>query len=205
MKFRVIILILILLIFNLKLASSEENEYGIVKAWFNEKNATVETIEDMKLKIGEPVELKIEVVSKINGNVYIKLIEPGNTKVFDILNGPSKEDEWIDNKKIETDWSKTYIWTMTPNSAWKNGNAPINIFVQFNKIVNGKLKDDKKIQFTIANPYILDEQYSGAVSTPKPISTSMETAPSTPVKATPFPSSLFAIAMLLLAACKIRR
>jgi len=49
---------------------------------------------------------------------------------------------------------------LKPNGAWKNGNAPINIFVSFSKKGN-----QKPIQFTIANPYILDEQYSGAVPT----------------------------------------
>ena len=33
-----------------QIASAEENEYGIVKAWFNGENATVETINDIKLK-----------------------------------------------------------------------------------------------------------------------------------------------------------
>ncbi len=166
MKIRVILLILIFLIFNLELISAEENEYGIVKAYLNEKNATVETIEGIKLKIGEPAELKIEVISKINGNVYIKLIEPGTTKAFDFISGPCKQDERIDNFGVVTGWSSTLTWIITPNGAWKNGNAPINVFVEFNNIVNGKLKGDKKIQFTIANPYILDEQYSGAGPTP---------------------------------------
>jgi len=92
--------------------------------------------------------------------------------------------------KIENGWSKIYTWTIAPNGVWKNGNAPINIFVEFSKI-----KDDKKIQFSIANPYILDEQYSGAVTTasPKIIETS-----ATQVKETPFLSLMFAFAALLL-------
>jgi sarcinarray family protein len=195
MKFRIIILILILLLFNLEQVSAEENDYGIVKAWFNEKNATIETIEGLKLKIGEPVELKIEVISKINGNVYIKLMEPGTTKAFDIISGPSKQDERIDNLGIVTGWSRNLTWIITPNGAWKNGNAPLNIFVQFNNIVNGKLKGEKKFQFTIANPYILDEQYFGAVPTP-------ETAASPvgiPKKETPFLSVIFTVGVLLLA------
>jgi sarcinarray family protein len=187
MKNKTYILILVVLFLNFQFAAGAENEYGIVKAWFNGKNATVT---DEQLRIGEPAELKIEVISKINGNVYIKLIEPGNTKAFDVLNGPTKEDEWIDNIKIETGWSKTYIWTIIPNGAWKNGNAPINIFVEFSKI-----KTDKKVQFTIANPYILDEQYSGAVPTPV-------TTPSpagTQVKETPFLSVMFTVGALMLA------
>ena len=37
---------------------------------------------------------------------------------------------------IESGWSKTYTWTIAPNGAWKNGNAPLNIIVQFNKVKN---------------------------------------------------------------------
>ncbi|MCD4798950.1 MAG: hypothetical protein K8R19_08090, partial [Methanosarcinales archaeon] len=50
----------------------------------------------------------------------------------------------------------TYIWKLKPNGDWTNGNAPINLFVQFNKAHD----DVRMIQFTIANPHILDEQYS---------------------------------------------
>ncbi len=151
-----------------------ENEYGIVNAWFNEKNATVE---GFSMKIGEPAEIKVEVTSKIDGNVYIELNEPGITKSYNVVNGPSKFDESIDNLKIESGWSKTFTWIVAPNGAWKNGNAPINIFVEFSKI-----KTDKKIQFTIANPYILDVQYSGSTparttgaAQPSPTGTSSET------------------------------
>lgn len=189
MKLKLFYFILIFLIWDSQIVAGAENEYGIVKAWFNGKNATVN---DIQLKIGEPSEVKIEVSSKINGNVYVKLIEPGNTKAFDILNGPSKEDEWIDNLKIENGWSKIYTWTIAPNGAWKNGNAPINIFVEFSKI-----KDDKKIQFSIANPYILDEQYTGAATTTTEAPKIKETG--APAKAAPFLSMMFAFAVLLLA------
>ena len=172
-----------------QIASAEENEYGVVRAWFDGENATLETIDNVQLKIGEPVEIKVEVISNINGNVYLILNEPGVTKAFDVLIGPSKEDERIDNLKIDSGWSKTYTWTLTPNGAWKNGNAPINIFVEFSKI-----KNDKKIQFTIANPYILDEQYTGATTTPAPEITGTGAA----AKPAPFPSVVFTLATLLI-------
>ncbi len=141
------------------------------------------------MKIGEPVDVKVELISKINGDISFKLKELGTTQAFNVVNGPSKQDEWID-LKIENGGTKTYIWTITPNGAWKNGNAPINIFVQFNKGMN-----NKKIQFTIANPYILDEQYSGAVPTP---GTTASPA-GTPTKAVPFLSVIFTVSALLLA------
>ncbi len=104
--------------------------------------------------------------------------------------GPSKQDERIDNLNVVTGWSKTYTWKVLPNGAWKNGNAPINVVVKF---YDTQSKKDKIIDFTIANPYILDEQYTGAAQTPRPAGT----APGATPKPAPFPSALGAIAMLL--------
>ncbi len=180
MKLELFALVIMVLFLNLQVADAEENEYGIVKAWFDGKNATIETVEGVKLKVGEPIEVKVEVISKINGNVYLKIKEPGVTKAFDVLSGPSKQDETIDNYDIKSGWSKTYTWTISPNGAWKNGNAPINIMVSFSK--NG---NQKPIQFTIANPFILDEQYPGSTPSrttgaaqPSPTGTSSEPKPS---------------------------
>ncbi len=178
-----------------QIANGAENDYGIVKAWFNGKNATSEG--DV-LKVGEPAEIKVEIFSKINGIVGLELNEPGVTKAFKV-NGPSNLDESIVNYNVTNDWSKTYTWTITPNGAWKNGNAPINIFVQFNKIVNGKITNDKTIQFTIANPYILDEQYTGSPTTTTTSSAPKTTEPGAPMKTAPFLSLLAAAFVLLLA------
>jgi sarcinarray family protein len=185
-----LVLFIIILLLSMQTSFAAENEYGIVNAWFNEKNATVE---GFSMKIGEPAEIKVEVTSKIDGNVYIELNEPGITKSYNVVNGPSKFDESIDNLKIESGWSKTFTWIVAPNGAWKNGNAPINIFVEFSKI-----KTDKKIQFTIANPYILDEQYPGSTparttgaSQPSPTGTSSET------QQAPFLSALAALVVIL--------
>jgi sarcinarray family protein len=194
MKFRIFIFLLAILILNFH-ASAEENEYGIVKAWFNAKNATTETVEGVQLKSGEQADVKVEVISKINGQVFIKLKEPGVTKAYDIISGPSQQDEYIDNYDVMSGWSKTYTWKLTPNGAWKNGNAPINIFVLFSKIENGKIKGDKTVQFTIANPYILDEQYSGAVPTPEKTVSPAETR----AKETPFLPVIFAVSALIMA------
>jgi len=177
MKFRTSILILTVLFLNFQIVAGAENEYGIVRAWFNGENATAD---DVQLKIGEPAEVKVEVISKIKGDASIKLKEPGVTKAFDVLGGPSKEEEWLTNMNIESGWSKTYTWTVAPNGAWKGGNAPLNIVVQFNKGMK-----DQTIRFTIANPHILDEQYSGAVPTPEttvsPAGTQAKEASSLPV------------------------
>ncbi len=193
---RIKILIIILLLLDFQTASGAENEYGIVKAWFKGINATVD---DVQLKIGEPVEVKVEVISKIKGDASLKLKEPGITRGFYMLNGPGEMEEWITNVNIESGWSKTYVWTLAPNGAWKNGNAPLNIVVQFNKGMN-----DKIIQFTIANPYILDEQYAGAAPTPAPVSDASETAVPPPAKNAPFLTPALT-ALMILAALKWKR
>ncbi|CAG1001346.1 MAG: sarcinarray family MAST domain-containing protein [Candidatus Methanoperedens sp.] len=192
MKFTTSILILTLLFLNFQIAAASENEYGTVKAWFNGENATAN---GLQLKIGEPVEVKVEIISKINGSVFVKIKEPGVTKAFDIKKGPSNHDVTIDNYDVTNGWSKTYTWTLTPNGAWKNGNAPLNIFVQFDKIVNGEIKGYKPIQFTIANPYILDEQYTGAATTPE----TTASRAGTQAKEAPFLPLIFTVSALLLA------
>jgi|SRR5659263_43447 len=182
-----ILILSVVLFSNFEIAYGAENDYGIVRAWFNGQNATANGVE---LKIGETAEIKVDVISKINGDVIIQLYEPGVTKTFEVINGPSLIEKRIDNMNIESGWSKTYTWKIVPNGAWKGGNAPINIFVQFYKGMN-----DKKVDFTIANPYILDEQYSSAVTTPETIASPAGTQ----AKAVPFLSVIFTIGSLLLA------
>lgn len=190
MNFKILIYILLALLASSQIVNAAENEYGIVKAWFNEKNATVE---GLNMKIGEPGEIKVEVSSKIDGDVIIQLYEPGVTKAFKVINGPSEIENRIDNLNLQSGWTKTYTWKVAPNGAWKNGNAPINVFVQFYKGMK-----DKKIDFTIANPYILDEQYPG--STPSKTTGAAQPSPagatSEPQQA-PFLSVVGALAVVI--------
>ena len=147
------------------LAEPEENEYGIVNAWYNGQEATVRNVQ---LKIGEPVEIKVEVMSKIDGHVNVELESPLKTKSYEVVSGPSLIDESIDNLFIKSGWNETYIWIIKPTGEWTNGNAPINLFVQFTKAYD----EYEHVEFTIVNPYILDEQYSG----PAPTRTAADTS-----------------------------
>jgi len=52
------------------------------------------------LRIGQPVEVKVELISKIDGNAYLELNEPGATKGFEVFEGPSTLEEMISNPKI---------------------------------------------------------------------------------------------------------
>ena len=135
-----------------------EKNYGIVNAWFNGEEATVENIH---LKVGEAAEIKVEVIAKVDESINIKLINPLVTESYEVVSGPSNLDEWIDIMNVESGWHETYVWTIKPTGEWTNGNAPINLFVQFHKDIN----DDETVKFTIVDPYILDEQYSGPVPT----------------------------------------
>jgi len=104
-----------------------ENDFGIVNAWYNGQEATVKNIQ---LKVGEPAEITVSVNSKIDCNVYVKLINPLVTIPYEILSGPSDLDESIDNRGVKSGWITNYTWIITPNGDWTNGNAPINIFVE---------------------------------------------------------------------------
>jgi sarcinarray family protein len=147
------IIFTVLLNFNTVIADPIENDFGIVNAWYNGQEATVK---DVYLKVGEPAEITISVFSKINCNVYIELVNPLITMPYEKVSGPSEFDELIQNRGVQSGWSKNYTWIIKPNEEWTNGNAPINLFVEFSD-----KGDDRHIKFTIANPIILDEQYKG--------------------------------------------
>jgi sarcinarray family protein len=140
------------------LAEPEENDFGIVNAWYNGEEATVR---DVQLKVGEPAEIKVEVASKIDGHVNVKLVNPLTTESYEVVSGPSLIDESIDNLFIKSGWNETYTWIIKPTGKWTNGNAPVNLFVEFSKSYD----DDRHVKFTIANPTILDEHYSGPTRT----------------------------------------
>ncbi len=179
MKYKIIKTALSIIVFCIIIQSctAGENEYGIVKAWCNNQPATVEGV---KLKINEPIEIKVEVTSKVDASyIGLKLKEPGVTKSFDVISGPSDFGEYIIVDDIKSGWVKTYSWTICPNGNWTDGNAPINIFVQFSKEIN----DDRFIRFSIANPHILSEQYSGSNpfhTTTTPSSTNQSQSNSSP-------------------------
>ncbi|MCD4798284.1 MAG: sarcinarray family MAST domain-containing protein [Methanosarcinales archaeon] len=173
-----IVLIASILLISISNCTAAENEFGIVYAWSNDEPATVE---GMILKINEPFTVKVTIESKIDGDICLRLYEPGVTNAYEVVEGPSEIDEFIKNLNIESGWKTTYIWKLKPNGDWTNGNAPINLFVQFNKAHD----DVRMIDFTIANPHILDEQYSGfnifpARATAAPSSTNQSTSQGSP-------------------------
>ena len=153
-----LIIFLVLICTLIPNGNAAENDYGKVIAWCNDEPATVN---DLKVKIGEPITIKVQVTSKINGFVGVELNEPGVTRSYDIISGPSDFDKGIYEYDVESGWKNEYIWIISPNGEWTDGNAPINLYVQFNQDID----EVERVEFTIANPYILDEQYSGPAPT----------------------------------------
>jgi sarcinarray family protein len=152
-----IVLAFVFCLNQIALADPVDNDFGIVNAWYNGQEATVKNI---SLRVGEPAEITVLVYSKISGNVYVKLINPLVTIPYDVISGPTELDETIDNYDVKSGWSMNYTWIIKPNGEWTNGNAPINLFVEFSKSYD----DDRHVKFTIANPIILDDQYSSSSS-----------------------------------------
>ena len=116
--------------------------------------------------------------SKIDGKIGVQLYEHVVTNAYEVVEGPSEIDEFIKNLNVESGWKTTYIWKVKPNGDWTNGNAPINLFVEFNQAYD----DERKIDFTIANPHILDEKYSGfnIIPTTDPSSTNQPPSQGSP-------------------------
>ena len=139
----------------IQICTAEENEYGIVKAWCDNQPARVEGV---KIRINEPIEIKVEVTSKIDGFINIVLIEPGVTHAFSVVSGPSEMSGWMTESNVNPGWSKNYTWIISPNGGWTNGTVPVNILVRFFTNVD----DHLNVKFTIVHAYILDEQYSGS-------------------------------------------
>ena len=155
--FYLIIAVVILLNLNTITADPVVNDYGIVNAWYNGQEATVK---DVQLKVGEPVEITVFVQSNTDCHVFIELINPLVTMPYDVVSGPSEFDNFIDVYDVKTGWRDNFTWIIKPNGEWVNGNAPINIFVQFSN-----QDESQYAKFTIANPIILDEHYSGPTRT----------------------------------------
>ena len=154
--YNVIILLIICLNQN-ALAEPEENDFGIVNAWYNGQEATVKNI---YLDVNEQAELKVEIIPKKDCDIYVKISNPMVTEAYRIKSGPSEYDSYFSNKNVKVHENLTFFWIIEPTGDWTNGNAPINVRVSF-----AERDIQMPIEFTIANPYILDEHYSGPAPT----------------------------------------
>lgn len=137
-----------------------ENEFGEVLAWCNGEKATVNNLD---VKIDEPITIAVKVTSRIDGYVDIRLKEPWTTKSFEVISGPSDTGEWFTESNVYPGWTQEYTWILTPNGEWTQGRTPILVDVSFYKDGNTKMTAG----MTVVNPTILDEQYIAPVETAK--------------------------------------
>jgi len=138
-----------------------ECEYGEVNAWVKLQGDTEwreATVEGVTLKVHEPFKVKLEVTTKVKVHVGLTLYDPGITKVYEVIEGPSKNDEVIDNYNCPVGWTKTYEWTVRPTGEFKEGTAPWNVFVQFTKTMS----DYDTIDKTILHAYISPSEWQGS-------------------------------------------
>jgi len=138
-----------------------ECEYGTMKAWFSKDSSTWQnaTVNNISIKRGEPFFIKTTVKPHIDLlSIDIKIWETGENNAenstYELLEGPNSYFRFIDIYPVLINDSYTYIWKfrVKPDTEWVNGNAPLNIYVQFDKTD----KDNDGIYFTITNLLIED-------------------------------------------------
>lgn len=158
MKRVILVCVFILLLFPIVNAG----KYGEVEAWFKKtdgewQNATATPT----LKIGEPFWIKINMTAEENAALAYRLKEPGETKAFEVIEGPSKLGEAGHLGWKDANWSNTYQWKLKTTGNWSYGNAPLNILVKFTIKDYGDLYDDR-VRFSIVNAYISSEEWEGS-------------------------------------------
>ncbi len=138
-----------------------ECEYGTVNAWVKLSNDTQwreAMVDDVTLKVHEPFKVKVQITTKMKCHVSFELYDPGVTKVFEVVNGASKNGEDVDENNCPANWTKTYEWTVRPTGKWTEGWAPLNFFIQFTDPNTGY---NEKIDKTIIHAYISPEEWEG--------------------------------------------
>ncbi len=155
--------VIILGLFLLPTFSAWECEWGEMNAWvkfYGENEWRNALIKNITLKTHEPFYVKIEIKTKTECYVTLKLSEPGSTPAFEVIEGPSEIWEIMDLGKVPSGWSKIYEWTIRPTKNWSGGYAPLNARAQFTKIMNFQ-QYDRSIHKTIIYAYISSEKWKG--------------------------------------------
>jgi len=153
------IIMIFLILFSIPHIRAAECEYGSVEAFFSKdgENWQKATVQNSTLKRGEAFFIKAYIRSKINlSSIDIKIWETGeNSKfnsTFKLIEGFDCFFSFYDIYPIKKDDNLTYIWqfNVKHNTKWFNGNAPLNLFVQFDK--NEEVNE--QVSFTIVNFFI---------------------------------------------------
>lgn len=156
MKKKIIVGLLLATILMAIKINAGECEYGIVEAWVKTqekdwRNATVHET----LKVHEPFEVKVKVITKVNCSVFgIKIYGYGNA--YEIQSGPGIFGEWFLEYNLSAGTERTYQWTVRPTGKFTEGEAPLNVRAQFHSKDSG---NNKFVDFTIIAAYISSEEW----------------------------------------------
>ena len=163
MKKYVVFLVLgVFLLSAIEYANAWECGYGEAKAWVklpDDSEWREALVDGVTLKIHEPFKVKAQITTKTKVHVLdIEIYDPGVTKVFEVIEGPSKNGESILKYDVPANWSKTYEWTVRPTGKWTEGWAPLNFGAVFMKTQD----DYNGIDKTIIHAYISPEEWNGS-------------------------------------------
>jgi len=193
-KYIWIITIFLLILLSAKSIKAEENEFGTGQAWikFYGEEWQEAPIRNISLDIYEIFYVKAEVRAKVDCWPAILLEGAGNTKTFEVLEGPSEFGEGLgfgDDLK-PPGWNKTFIWKLRPtNNKFVGGYTPLKLFVQF-QIIAGKdrngltLYDDKDFYLKLVLPRINNLIWEGYEETDSSLDSNEENS-SNNVETTP--------------------
>jgi len=154
-----------ILISNLSsVVNAAENEHGTVEAWikFHDGEWQKPTTDTYHLKMYEPFQIKAIITSKVDGFIAPKIGGSGVTQAYEIIDGPSGYEQWLDNYDCPVGWNETFIWTVRPNGEWTEGTSGLNIRVGFNP--DESIGEQTQIALGLINAYIEDEIWEGYVS-----------------------------------------
>ena len=143
-------------------------EYGVFDTWFSlDGNKWINTtVDHIILKRGQPFYIKLE-ISTLQDDIWISIMfsEVGEkTKkdsTFELIEGPMAFYRPFDLGKISyknTFLNYTWGFRVKKNTTWVNGNAPLDIMVQFDKKINGEW-DTNPISYTVVNAFIDEKQW----------------------------------------------
>lgn len=160
----------------------DDNEYVTVRAWIRimQENGWGEwqevkkpPIEDFSLKIGQPVQIKIEIMPKQDSWVETHISETGIGFNFDIKYISPYGNQNFIIRKIKRDNQSVYwinikqseiigvIWTIAPNSNWVGGTAGITLHYIIKKAPPHADETLTGNFFTVIYPYIENEEWTG--------------------------------------------
>jgi len=155
-------LVFVLIFLLVHLASARENEFGTVHAWVKLQDGEWQnaSVDGVTLKVHEPFYVKVTVTTKVECHVSLEIYGPGQTVTYEVIEGPSEYNKWIDSMNCPLDWNKTYEWTVCPTGNWTEGYAPLNLFVQFTVPKDHFETED----IGIINAYISPEEWKGSTT-----------------------------------------